>query len=1133
MAKNISIELLQNREKVRVGSQLLTNYHLTTTTDWDFSAQFVCTAVFTYASGVVTKSDVSSCARFHQDITLTEGFEYECEIAIKNYNGSGSILLANHGTAGANVVAVNSTIIPAGAKGSDSGSGAGQYAYVKTRWVQGTSNLDKLMIYASSILECQISYVTLYRVGTNKSSVFGTLDASTSDEFPLALTFAINNSDDIDARKGAYSKTFKIPATANNNTILKHFNITNSTNFDAPLFDKIPCRILVGNLFSLTGLIQIKDVEVINNKPLSYGCTFLGDNLAWSTLLDNKYLSDLQLANSTNLQLSAKEIINSFAQDSATSRTELDGTVNVNTSPVVYPITTYGITNEQGHNTGEAIQMLRTEYEYDYIKGNASTNSSHVGLNLDDKNSNNGINSPSMDWRPQVWIYNMINQIFSNIGYKISSSFIESNNFKRLLYASPNFLFNNGGQHQENNSYISNFGDTSSGSASQANLLFYDDTVQVDSPTFPSSTDYNSYIGGWETIAGASDTAVEVINLTSATCGTSDGSCNFQPKPSAGAVFSGGLLQSDTYGQVTGSYGTTFRIGKAGYYLVDIQGISGDISILRAPLGGWGGGGYFSGQTNADIKLRIGFQVDRVGHNGDWVETGSANWTNTIDVGNAASNVSFVSNGFTFPSIAQTAYLNKGDRIRLVVQFCPKWEVRNSALNYTDGITHFNASLKLYGTSDVTLNSGNGSFEITLQNPETPAFGSVYNLQDVLPDTQKQIDFIKGLAHSFNLQFLTNEAQKTVYIEPFSDFYLPPKNAIDWTWKLDRGKSNTDSFIENNFTRRLVFKYKTDGRDYRINSQGEKYFDGVLDIYPKILNIGNTYPAGETVFQNPFFAGTYETKNANISYENTNLGNNNYSAALWQTPYGNVNKGYDFLPRLLLYNKHVRPFTTATGWIRQGYQVDGFGYNANPYFRSIYQISDVTTIAFGSWNEASSQVGAFNSVSNFVNRYEFTNQFGLSYGNYWAKDYDQLTNTFTTVGNQVGRGLYERYYQPMIQSLLDNPKKKVCYIDLKVTDILELDFRKMVYIDGVYYRILKVVDYQPHLNKPTKVELQAYNPAEGSAIPNEGTWINDSGNSSGNSGGSSHWKFDDPETPSDAGGWEWFTSVSNNNSGTI
>ena len=1094
MPKNISIELLQNRENVRIGSQLLTNDGLTTTTGWDFTAQVGCTAVYTYSSGVVTKSDITDCARFHQDITLVEGFQYECVIAIKNYNVSGQILLANHGLAGVNVVAVNSTIIPAGANGSDSGSGAGQYAYVKTRWVQGNSNLDKLMIYSNASLKCEISYVQLYRVGTDKSSVFGTLDASTTNDFPLALTFSINSSDDIDARKGAYSKTFKIPATANNNTILKHFNITNSTNLDAPLFDKIPCRILVGNLFSITGLIQIKDVEVINNKPLSYGCTFLGDNLAWSTLLENEYLSDLQLANSTNLQLSAKEIINSFAQDSATSRTELDGTVSVNTSPIVYPITTYGVTNESGNHTREAIQMIRTEYETDYIYSSASTNSSYVGLALDGEFP---INSPSMDWRPQVWIYNMIQQIFSNIGYKISSNFIESADFKRLLYVSPNFLFNNGGQQQENNSYISNFQDTSSGAITQANLLFYDNTVQVTSPSFPSQMGNYTYTGGYETVAGASDTAVEVINFAAASCGLSDGSCNFQPKPSAGSVFTGGILQSDTYGQVT-AYGTTFRAGKAGYYNVNSQNISGDITIAAV----WGGGGSLNSvYTHADIKLKLGFQIDRVGHNGDWVETGTANWTNTVDVGNAKSNANFSVTGFVFKTTADTVYLNKGDRIRIVVQFCPAWSVRNSATNYTDGTTNFDVNLKLYGASDVALNSGNGSIEIELQNPDQPAFGSVYNLQDVLPDTQKQIDFIKGLAHSFNLQFLTNEAQKTVYIEPFSDFYLPPKDAIDWTWKLDRSKSNIDSFIDSNFTRRLVFKYKSDDKDWRAKQQGDIYFEGVHDIYPKILNLGNTYPAGETIFENPFFAGTYDTREANIAEANTNSGNNNYSAALWQTAYGDRDKGYDFLPRLLLYNKYVRPFPTSSPTIRQGYRVEGLTWNSLAYHNKAYQISDVTTIAFGSWYPSAIQLGAFNCASTFVNRFEFTNQFGLSYGNYWAKDYDRPTNTFTVVGNQVGIGLYQRYYQPMIQSLLDNPKKKVCYIDLKVTDILELNFRKMVYIDGVYYRLLKIVDYQPHLNNPTKVELQAYNPSEGSSIPNEGTWINNSGNTGGGSGG--------------------------------
>ena len=34
-----------------------------------------------------------------------------------------------------------------------------------------------------------------------------------------------------------------------------------------------------------------------------------------------------------------------------------------------------------------------------------------------------------------------------------------------------------------------------------------------------------------------------------------------------------------------------------------------------------------------------------------------------------------------------------------------------------------------------------------------------------------------------------------------------------------------------------------------------------------------------------------------------------------------------------------------------------------------------------------------------------------------------------------------------------------------------MDFRKLVYIDGVYWRINKVVDYQPNKNQPTKVEL--------------------------------------------------------------
>ena len=55
--------------------------------------------------------------------------------------------------------------------------------------------------------------------------------------------------------------------------------------------------------------------------------------------------------------------------------------------------------------------------------------------------------------------------------------------------------------------------------------------------------------------------------------------------------------------------------------------------------------------------------------------------------------------------------------------------------------------------------------------------------------------------------------------------------------------------------------------------------------------------------------------------------------------------------------------------------------------------------------------------------------------------------------------------------LKSKPKLRTAYFDLKAKDIVYLDFTKLIYIDGIYWRINKVVDYQPSKNEPTKVEL--------------------------------------------------------------
>ena len=59
----------------------------------------------------------------------------------------------------------------------------------------------------------------------------------------------------------------------------------------------------------------------------------------------------------------------------------------------------------------------------------------------------------------------------------------------------------------------------------------------------------------------------------------------------------------------------------------------------------------------------------------------------------------------------------------------------------------------------------------------------------------------------------------------------------------------------------------------------------------------------------------------------------------------------------------------------------------------------------------------------------------------------------------------------MIEQIKANPKIKIVYLNLNLSDIQNLDLRRLVYIDGYYYRINKIIDYKPNNNEITKVEL--------------------------------------------------------------
>ena len=391
--------------------------------------------------------------------------------------------------------------------------------------------------------------------------------------------------------------------------------------------------------------------------------------------------------------------------------------------------------------------------------------------------------------------------------------------------------------------------------------------------------------------------------------------------------------------------------------------------------------------------------------------------------------------------------------------------IRNNAGSANPTSLDFNLFGSSTPTSATQSSSANATYNIDI-NTSSVQYGQTYNLKDVINTDYKQIDFIKGISHAFNLQMTTDEPSRTVNIEPYDTFYEPYGDAIDWTYKLDRSSQTNDKWLESDLKRTLVFKYKSDNDDAKVKARGIEYFREIEDEFPYREILPNTFQKGDSTFENPFFAGTYNAKdNDTTGVANVDTA---YSACLWtenvsSNSAGRPPKGYDFLPRLLYWNKYspasslnadknalVQTWSATNKYIIANQQATSF------YLSGIYPQATMINADSTLYTDASGNtLGTYSPI--------------LSYGNVYVRDYDDSTGVYTAL--QAGKGLYDTYYKNMIEGLKRSPRLRTVSIDLTITDIVNLDFKKLIYIDGVYWRISKVVDYKPNKNESTKVEL--------------------------------------------------------------
>tara|TARA_R100000655_G_scaffold8024_2_gene21296 strand:- start:2708 stop:5398 length:2691 start_codon:yes stop_codon:yes gene_type:complete len=838
-------------------------------------------------------------------------------------------------------------------------------------------------------------------------SLVGTLDVTSHSEFPLALTFSIADIKDINARKGSFSKTFKIPATKNNNQIYKSIYLVKSITTNN-LLNKKPCRIIINNLYSINGLLELTSVGGSDN-PQYYSCVFFGNNISWTSDIGENLLKDLGTDGDgwdnlkgtdtgKDLVVNKTGISSTWVQDNAVYK---DGNSTTNNIPVVYPIVSYGDFNPSGES--QTIQLLNNSYEQ---TGFGVAKLGYYGFNSSGFDYGNP--EPILDWRPCLWVYDVFHAIFNEIGYTVSSAFFETADFKKLLFALPNFKYNNAQDRYLLYGFESRF--------RRINTNVDDDALIKDGST----AYFNISQSGNNNTELTQTDLVNITNTKDASSYTKETDLN-----------DSGLDGSGVY---------TFP--EYGRYDIELENFGYWFDNVTDPT---------VGNYGVDIvSSSLQIQLQTVGES-TWNTIEEGLIDSELNVHDTDTSATPQEGDRTFPNISFNRYFNKNDKIRI--------RLKNVIKHYGGSGATCGFRLYLFGSSSISANDSagfDGIYNIKF-NPEFAEYGQTYNLKDVINKEYKQIDFIKGISHAFNLQFTTDEASKIVYIEPFDSFYQSFYDAIDWSDKVDYSQEIKDVFIKDSFKRDIVFKYKTDGKDAKIEQRGNDYFEGILDEYPYKETLSNEFERGETIFENPFFAGTYNAKDRDVSKTPDPA----YNACLWQekedggyispNDFARPDKGFEFLPRLLYWKKYSPNLNGATCFKYAVAQL------FSGTFKGIFAESGAINVLSTIYPQATS-----------INR-EDSSSMLLSYGNVYVTDYDDATNTYAD--QTIVKGLYQTYYEKMIDMLKENPRVRTLSLNLKIQDIVNLDFRKLVYIDGVYWRINKIKDFNPIANSTTKVEL--------------------------------------------------------------
>lgn len=321
--------------------------------------------------------------------------------------------------------------------------------------------------------------------------------------------------------------------------------------------------------------------------------------------------------------------------------------------------------------------------------------------------------------------------------------------------------------------------------------------------------------------------------------------------------------------------------------------------------------------------------------------------------------------------------------------------------------------------------------------------GDAVKLNDNIPQNIRQVDFLVGLVKLWNLYVYEDKNDEhLIYITPYIDFYSKNfSNAVDWTHKLNRNKITKVKPMSELNAKIYKFKFKSDSDYYN-------------DLYRKRYNEGY----GDRIYDSQF-EFTQQTSEFEICFSATPL-----------IGYGGEDKVY------------------PTIFKRTGSDSAPTEENVDSNIR-LLQTKKVTGVT--AW---SIKNGA--TVINTLTRYGYAGHLDspdiptndLNFGA--PKELFFILTTGNLSNNQ-----FNVYWSGYMREITDKDSKLVtANFYLTAKDILNLDFSKYVYVDGIAFRLNAIKDYDA--TKPNdcvvellKVNAASYSEASSNNGPPDGCYL--------------------------------------------